>query len=191
MATPVRSSSSYSGMVTASSWAKVSLSPSTRTRRSISLSDLASPRASLPNKMTSAVGNKRRISIWICDTISFLLIFFSFLIFRHSRTKYQKQSDNDFSYCHAEEKPKGVAPCALAENGKKYHGDYHARPTGKAAFQQVLLVFGKLHSVEICGKDNKKTPPNGEKGGEKQYKDYEKNPTLFFLNASASKTMQR
>ena len=36
-----------------------------------------------------------------------------------------------------------------------------------------------------------KTPPDGEKGGEKQYKDYEKNPTLFFLNASASKTMQR
>ena len=31
----------------------------------------------------------------------------------------------------------------------------------------------------------KKTPPNGEKGGEKQYKDYEKNPTLFFLNASS------
>ena len=35
---------------------------------------------------------------------------------------------------------------------------------------------------------NKKTPPDGEKGGEKQYKDYEKNPTLFFLNASASKS---
>ena len=33
-----------------------------------------------------------------------------------------------------------------------------------------------------------KTPPDGEKGGEKQYKDYEKNPTLFFLNASASKS---
>ena len=33
-----------------------------------------------------------------------------------------------------------------------------------------------------------KTPPLREKGGEKQYKDYEKNPTLFFLNALASKT---
>ena len=33
-----------------------------------------------------------------------------------------------------------------------------------------------------------KTPPDGEKGGEKQYKDYEKNPILFFLNASASKS---
>ena len=33
-----------------------------------------------------------------------------------------------------------------------------------------------------------KTPPDGEKGGEKQYKDYEKNPTLVFLNALASKT---
>jgi hypothetical protein len=25
-----------------------------------------------------------------------------------------------------------------------------------------------------------KTPPDGEKGGEKQYKDYEKNPYLVF-----------
>ena len=37
-------------------------------------------------------------------------------------------------------------------------------------------------------KHKQKTPPDGEKGGEKQYKDYEKNPTLFFLNALASKT---
>ena len=37
-------------------------------------------------------------------------------------------------------------------------------------------------------KTQQKTPPDGEKGGEKQYKDYEKNPTLFFLNALASKT---
>ena len=29
-----------------------------------------------------------------------------------------------------------------------------------------------------------KTPPDGEKGGEKQYKDYEKNPTLFFSQCS-------
>ena len=36
--------------------------------------------------------------------------------------------------------------------------------------------------------NKQKTPPDGEKGGEKQYKDYEKNPTLFFLNALASKT---
>ena len=48
----------------------------------------------------------------------------------------------------------------------------------------------KNHSVEnLDTADNQqKTPPDGEKGGEKQYKDYEKNPTLFFLNALASKT---
>jgi hypothetical protein len=41
---------------------------------------------------------------------------------------------------------------------------------------------------QVLENHKQKTPPDGEKGGEKQYKDYEKNPTLFFLNASASKS---
>ena len=50
----------------------------------------------------------------------------------------------------------------------------------------VLMIFA-IEDAKI-GKTQQKTPPDGEKGGEKQYKDYEKNPTLFFLNALASKT---
>jgi len=33
---------------------------------------------------------------------------------------------------------------------------------------------------EFSGKGIKKTPPIGETGGEKQYKDYEKNPMLLY-----------
>ena len=50
----------------------------------------------------------------------------------------------------------------------------------------VLMIFA-IEDAKI-EKTQQKTPPDGEKGGEKQYKDYEKNPTLFFLNALASKT---
>ena len=38
----------------------------------------------------------------------------------------------------------------------------------------TLIIFGKRLKNE--GKQIQKTPPDGEKGGEKQYKDYEKNP---------------
>ena len=60
------------------------------------------------------------------------------------------------------------------------------RPTLPAVIMQVDFenISAQTHSAIL----NKKTPPDGEKGGEKQYKDYEKNPTLFFLNASASKS---
>ena len=48
----------------------------------------------------------------------------------------------------------------------------------------MFFVFRR----QVLENHKQKTPPDGEKGGEKQYKDYEKNPTLFFLNASASKS---
>ena len=51
-------------------------------------------------------------------------------------------------------------------------------------------MYSMIFAIEDAKieKTQQKTPPDGEKGGEKQYKDYEKNPTLFFLNALASKT---
>ena len=42
-----------------------------------------------------------------------------------------------------------------------------------------LMIFA-IEDAKI-EKTQQKTPPDGEKGGEKQYKDYEKNPMLSFV----------
>ena len=74
----------------------------------------------------------------IKEIIFFILIYFNLLIFiiflRHSRPKHKEQSDNDFDYREAENKPKGIAPGLPTENGHKHLEDNHSCPTGKKAF---------------------------------------------------------